>query len=240
MAAISDHDRAIPQDPSFRTTQWTQVLAAAHESSGAEALAELCRAYWYPIYAYLRRRGLAPADAEDLTQEFFSRIIERRPFGELSREGGKFRSFLLKAIDRMAVDQWRKANSQKRGANKIVSMETRYLNEPSLAQSPEAAFDQAFAIALLEKVYAKLESEFAGRETLFAAIKPCLIGSRSNLPYAQLAANLGATEGAIKTHVHRLRGRFKTLLRGAVAETVSSPAEIDDELRQLLRVIAGG
>jgi RNA polymerase sigma factor (sigma-70 family) len=238
MSATSEHPIEIPRNAVFRTTQWTQVLAAADESP--EALADLCRAYWYPIYGYLRRRGLSPADAEDLTQDFFARIIERRPFGELSRDGGKFRSFVLKAIERMLVDSWRKANSQKRGGDKVVPWETRFLNEPAGGQSAESAFDRSFAIALLERVYAQLENEWTGREVLFAALKPCLLGARTELPYAELAAQLDLTEAAVKTHVHRMRGRFKTLLREAVGQTVSSAAEIDDELRQLLRAIAGG
>lgn len=242
MALDTGRFAEIRREPAFHTTQWTRVLAAGRGSE--EELAELCRAYWYPIYAYARRRGLAPADAEDLTQEFFARVLERQTFAELSREGGKFRSFLLRAVDRLIVDEWRKAIAQKRGAGKVVSMdggeaETRFLREPVDTQTPEVLFNHAFALSLLERVYQELKSEFSGREELFEALKPCLLGSKADVPYAELAGRLGMTEGAIKTHVHRLRARFRTLLRGAVAQIVSQPSEIDEELRELVRALAG-
>lgn len=218
-------------------------MAAAHDDCG-EALAGLCQAYWYPIYAHLRRRGHSPAEAEDFTQSFFMRVVERKPFGNLTRDGGKFRSFLLKALDRMLVDEWRKLNAQKRGAGKVISLddgeaEHRFAREPVDSRTPEAAFDQNFALALLEEVYRKLEAEFQGREALFAALKPCLAGSRAELPYTEVAARLGLSEGSVKTHVHRLRARFKTLLRQAVEQTVAGPQEVDEELRHLLRAVAG-
>lgn len=221
------------------------LAAAGSDVSAEEALGELCRVYWFPIYAYVRRKGRGPADAEDLTQEFFAKVVERRPFGELMREGGKFRSFLLRAMDRMLVDDWRRSQTAKRGAGKVVSLddgeaETRFLREPVERRTPESQFDLNFAMALLERVYGELESEFAGREELFAALKPCLMGAKAELPYAELAAQLGLTEGAVKTHVHRLRARFRALLREAVGQIVAGPEEIDEELRALLRVIAGG
>lgn len=241
MALDTEHDARIRREPAFHTTQWTRVIAAGQ---GSEAeLAELCRAYWYPIYAYARRKGLPPADAEDLTQEFFARVLERKSFAALSRDGGKFRSFLLRAVDRLIVDEWRKAVAQKRGSGKIVSVEsgeaeTRFLREPIDTRTPEVLFNHAFALSLLERVYQQVKAEFAGGDDLFEALKPCLLGAKSDAPYAELAERLGLTEGAIKTHVHRLRAGFRTLLRAAVGQIVSHPSEIDGELRELLRALA--
>jgi RNA polymerase sigma factor (sigma-70 family) len=228
----------------FLTTNWTQAIAAGRADSQAQiALAGLCEAYWYPLYAFVRRKGYSPEDAQDLTQEFFARLVERNWLADLKREGGKFRSFLLRALDRFLIDEWRKKQTQKRGAGQILSLdggdaETRYLREPAHEQTPERLFEQNCALALLERVYAELEAEYSDRRELFEAIKPCLVGDRTALPYTEIAARLHLSEGGVKTLVHRMRQRFRTLLRETVAQTVSQPAEVDDELREMLRALS--
>lgn len=227
------------QRPVFATTHWTQVLAAGQDS---DALAALCRVYWYPLYAFVRRKGYQSADAEDLTQEFFARLLERNSLREVKREGGRFRSFLLSALDHFLVDEWRKASAKKRGAGKVVSLdareaETRYLREPVENVTPERLFEQSAALALLEEVYAALRLEYAGEADLFESLKGALLGDGSVLPYQALAERFHLSEGGIKTHVHRMRQRFRKLLRETVARTVSSSAEVDEELRYLLRAL---
>ena len=230
--------------PLFLTTNWTQAIAAGRGDSQAQiALAGLCEAYWYPLYAFVRRKGYSPEDAQDLTQEFFARLVERNWLSDLKREGGRFRSFLLRALDRFLVDEWRKKQTQKRGGGQVYSLdageaETRYLREPSHEQTPERLFEQNCALALLERVYGQLEAEYGDRKELFEALKPCLVGDRSALPYAEIAAPLNLSEGGVKTLVHRMRQRFRTLLRETVAQTVSQPGEVDEELRSMLQALS--
>jgi RNA polymerase sigma-70 factor (ECF subfamily) len=230
----------------FLTTNWTQAIAAGRGDSQAQvALAGLCEAYWYPLYAFVRRKGYSPEDAQDLTQEFFARLVEKNWLADLKREGGKFRSFLLRALDRFLVDEWRKNRAQKRGGGNVVSLdageaETRYLREPSHEQTPEKLFEQNCAMAVLERVYRELEAEYSERADLFETLKPCLVGDRTALPYAEIAAELNLTEAGVKTLVHRMRQRFRALLRETVAQTVSRPKEVEEELREMLRALSGG
>ncbi len=238
-----------PKGPAcFVTTRWTVVLraGATDTTQARDALAALCRAYWYPLYAYVRQRGAAPADAQDLTQEFFARLLENHSLAALTREGGRFRSFLLKAMNHFLVDEWRKARAQKRGGGQVVSLdagdaETRFGREPAHHVTPELLYEQNWALALLDTVFARLrrEQELDGKASLFAELKFCLTGERSALPYAELARRLEMPENTVKTQVRRLRQRYRELLRDEVAQTVASPAEIEEELRHLFRALAG-
>ena len=232
----------------FATTHWSVVLAAGRDDTtrASDALAKLCQTYWYPLYAYVRQRGHAPADAQDLTQAFFARLLEKNTLASLTREGGKFRSFLLGALNHFLVDEWRKATAEKRGGGRVISLdagdaETRFGREPVDALTPERLFEQNWALALLNTVYLRLEQEYqiAGKGELFNALKPCLTGDRELAPYAELGAGLNMPENTVKTLVRRLRLRYRELLREEVAHSVASPGEVEEELHYLFRALAG-
>jgi len=236
------------RNPAFVTTHWSVVLTAGRTDTtrANAALTTLCQTYWYPLYAYVRHRGQSPQDAEDLTQEFFARLIEKNTLGKLDRKGGRFRSFLLTAMNHFLVDEWKKARAQKRGGGRVVSLDThdagaRFGLEPVDTFTPEKLFEQNWALALLDTVFTRLrrEQEAAGRGALFEALKFSLTGSRSAVPYADLAKQLGLAESTVKVTVHRLRQRYRELLREEVAQTVASPDEVEEELRGLLRVLTG-
>ena len=239
----SEHSPAV-----FVTTQWSVVLAAGNAgSAGADdALARLCRMYWYPLYCYVRRRGREAEDAKDLTQEFFARLLKRNWLGRADRERGRFRSFLLGAMNHFLADEWDKARAQKRGGGvaavplEITTAETRFAHEPADPSTPEQNFERRWALTLLEEVLQRLRAEYEaeGRAELFALLHPCLVGDRTEQPYAELARRLGSTEGTVKAAVHRLRQRYRGLLREEIAQTVAEPAEVDDELRHLFAVLA--
>jgi len=232
----------------FAPTRWTIVLAAGRNDTARAqaALAELCQTYWYPLYAFIRQRGHAPHDAQDLTQEFFARLLEKHALADLTRERGKFRSFLLTAVKHFLVDEWRKAQSEKRGGGRVISLdatdaEHRFAREPVDAVTPEKLFEQNWALALLDTVYRRLQLEYAqaGKSALFATLKFCLTGARNAAPYAELAGQLGTTESNVKTLVRRLRQRYRELLRDEVAQSVADGNEVEEELNCLFRAIAG-
>ncbi len=231
----------------FLTTHWTVVLEAGRTDTtrASEALAKLCQVYWYPIYAYVRQRGYSPADAQDLTQAFFARLLEKCALAHITRERGKFRSFLLTSLNHFLVDEWKRARAEKRGGQRIISWhaesaETRYRHEPVETATPETIFEQNWAVALLEAVFQQLqrEHEAAGKAERFQHLKFCLTGERSEVPYAELAARLQLSEANLKVMVHRLRQRYRELLRAEVANTVSSRNEVEEELRHLFRTLA--
>jgi len=211
-----------------------------------EALARLCQTYWYPLYAYVRHRGHSPEDAQDLTQEFFARLLEKNTLGRVTRGRGKFRSFLLGTMNHFLVDEWKRASAQKRGGGQPVlsldahDAETRFGREPVDKVTPERLFEQNWALALLDTVYHRLRREYetSGRGHLFDTLKFSLTGDRSTMPYAELAKRLGLTENTVKVTVHRLRQRYRELLREEVAQTVASPGEVEEELRGLFRALA--
>jgi len=232
----------------FVTTHWSVVLAAGRNDTprARDALAKLCESYWYPLYCYVRQRGCTAHDAQDLTQEFFARLLEKNTLGAITREKGKFRSFLLAALNHFLVDEWKKARAQKRGGGQIVSLdagdaETRFGREPVEKITPERLFEQNWALALLDMVYGQLQREYEadGKGALFNELKCCLTGARSSVPYAELAALLNIAENTVKTSVYRLRQRYRRLLRAEVGRTVTSPAEVEEELRCLFRALAG-
>ncbi len=232
----------------FATTHWSVVLAAGDSNSpaAAESLEALCRTYWFPLYAYVRRRGYRPEEAQDLTQEFFARLLARKAFEHLTREGGKFRSFLLKALNRFLVNEWERHQAQKRDERKIafsldgLDPESRYRFEPAEEMSPELLFDRKWAATLLDQAMNRLRGEYAaeGKAELFQRLQPCLTGAQCTLPYAALARQSGVSEGAVKMAVQRLRRRYGELLRAEVAHTVSSPHEVAEEIRGLIGVLA--
>lgn len=231
----------------FTTTHWSVVLAARDESSthADSALAELCRIYWYPLYAFIRRRGHDATDAQDLTQEFFCRLLEKRYLNAVDRSKGRFRSFLLAAVEHFLANEWRRTQTQKRGGRAtMLSMddaaERRYLAEPHTDLSPEKIYEQRWALAFIEKVLERLRAEFAvvGREAAFDLLKVFLTGEKSSATYAELAQQLDTTGAAVKMSVSRLRQRYGELLHEEINRTVAHPDEVEDELRALLAALA--
>ena len=247
-ASAGTTGKEAPRHPVFATTHWSLVLSACDKSSpqSAEALEKLCRACWYPLYAYVRRRGYSPEDAQDLTQEFFARLLEKNWIAHADQSRGRFRSFLLLVMKRFLAVEWHKARAQKREGNRccvplpLDTAETRYANEPAGTATPEQAFEKQWALTLLETVLGRLRADYEqdGKGTLFATLKPCLLGRRESQPYAELGAALEMSEGAVKVAVHRLRERYRERLKAEIANTVASPADVDAELRHLFRVLA--
>jgi RNA polymerase sigma-70 factor (ECF subfamily) len=232
----------------FATTHWSVVLAAGQTDSplAAQALETLCRTYWYPIYAYLRRRGHTPEDAQDLTQEFFTRLLDRKALEHLTREGGKFRSFLLTALNHFLISEWEHRRAAKRDERKVafsldaLAPEARYRVEPAEPMTPETRFERQWAATLLDQVMKRLQDEYTaeGKADLFARLRPCLTGAEPRLPYADLAPGLGLTEDAVKMAVHRLRQRYGRLLRAEIAHTVARPEDVEEEIQHLIAIVA--
>jgi RNA polymerase sigma-70 factor (ECF subfamily) len=237
-----------PADKWFKTTHWSVVMAARNNdpAHAQAALAKLCRAYWYPLYYYIRRFGHSPPDAQDLTQEFFARCLEKDYLLAAERERGKFRSFLLIALNRFLSNERDKAHCQKRGGGlEILSLdaeatESRYVAEPADEMTPEKAFERRWAMTVLEQVLNQLEAEFseAGKAQLFKELKIFLSGEKSESPSSEIALRLGMTEGALRAAVYRLRQQYRQLLRKTIAQTVDGPEAIDDEIRQLLAALS--
>ena len=216
----------------FAATRWTVVLTAGQGQS--RALEELCRTYWYPLYAYVRRRGYEAHEAEDLTQEFFARLLAKNYLADVEREKGKFRSFLLASLKHFLANEWDKARAQKRGGQFAfisTDAETKYRAEPADELSPDKLLDRQWALALLALVLARLEAETDRKE--FTTFKPFLTADKDKIPYAEVAGKVGTTEGAVKVSVHRLRQRYRKLLREEIAHTVAGPAQVDEEIRHL-------
>lgn len=235
--------------PVFATTQWSVVLTAAQADTtrSQAALEKLCRTYWYPLYAYVRRRGKSAEDAQDLTQAFFARLLERNWVGHADRTRGRFRTFLLTAMSRFLSDEWDRARAQKRGGGlaqvplQLDTAETRYGLEPADTGTPEQSYERRWALTLLETVLHRLQAEFdrEGRGALFAELSICLTGTGDSHPYAELAARLNLSEGAVKVAVHRLRKRYRVLLRAEIAQTMTESEDVEDELRHLFSVLSG-
>ncbi len=227
----------------FATTHWSVVLSAQDRDSprSDEALEALCRAYWYPLYAYVRRAGHGPADAEDLTQGFFARLLDKGDLTAAAREKGRFRTFLLTALRRFLANEWDRQHAQKRGgfARTVpidqTAAESRFASEPSHALQPDLLFDRQWAMTLLDRTLTALRDEYVatGRTALFESLHDCLAKEESGLSYAVIAARLHLTEAAVKMAVRRLRARYRDILRREIADTVASPEEIDEEVRHL-------
>lgn len=235
--------------PAFVTTHWSVVLAAGRSDTthARDALGKLCRTYWYPLYAHVRRRGHSPEDARDMTQEFFARLLEKHWVGDADRSKGRFRSFLLTAMNHFLADEWDKARAQKRGGGvpllplQADTAETRYRREPADHTTPEHSFERRWVLALLDEVLNRLRNEYQqeGKAELFADLHPCLVGERTAQPYATLALKRGVSEGTVKAAVHRLRRRYRQLLREEIANTVAEKDDVEEELRHLFSVLAG-
>ena len=227
----------------FATTHWTVVLAAGqrHTPSADAALEELCRTYWFPLYAYVRRRGHAKADAEDLTQAFFARLLEKNFLANLDSERGKFRAFLLAALKHFLANEWDKAQAQKRGGSAAhlsldwQTADTKFQVAAQNEPSPDKAFDREWALALLAKVIERLQQECAadGKGKLFEQLKTFLMAGGGDSAQAEVAKSLGMEEGAVRVAIHRLRKRYRALLRDEIAHTLSDEAMVDAELRAL-------
>ena len=224
------------------------MLAAGDGSSpeAMQALAELCRTYWYPLYAYVRRKGHDVADAQDLTQEFFARLLERNYLAGVDREKGRFRSFLLASVKHFLANEWDKANAQKRGGGRpLISIdaaaaESSFGQEPADVVSADKIFERRWALALLEQVLRRLREEYTrdGKEKQFEQLKATLTEASRSVPYAEIATRLATSEGAVKVAVHRLRQRYRELLRAEIAVTVADAGEIDDEIRNLFAALS--
>ncbi|MCU0776583.1 MAG: sigma-70 family RNA polymerase sigma factor [Akkermansiaceae bacterium] len=234
---------ALP-DGFFATTRWTMVRDAG--ATAGDALESLCTAYWFPLYAYVRRHGFSKEDAEDLTQAFFAKLLERRDFAGLKQENGRFRAFLLAALKNFLSNERDRAGRLKRGGNITHlsldwrSADTQFQIADGSQVSPDAAFDREWAVALLERVVVRLGGEFAaeGKMERFERIKPFLTMGRGEIPHASAAAELGMDEGALRVAVHRLRKRYRELLREEIAHTLSDPAMVEEEMKVLLGAFA--
>jgi RNA polymerase sigma-70 factor (ECF subfamily) len=233
----------------FATTQWSLVISASDRTSPRfrQALADLCSTYWYPLYAFVRRQSRSPAEAEDLTQDFFLALIDKEFLAATGPEKGRFRTFLLLCLQRYLANERDYRQAQKRGGGRpLVSInrdeaESRYELEPADAVTPERVFERRWALALLDQVLARLETEYrgSGKSALFVRLKPCLVADAPADSYAAIAADLGLTEGAVKVAVHRLRRRYGELLRAEVARTLERPGDVQEEIRALFAALRG-
>jgi RNA polymerase sigma factor (sigma-70 family) len=248
MAASDMSDRE--SDPGrgvFATTHWSVVVEAGQSDSpkASQAMAQLCQTYWYPLYAYVRRKGYQAPDAQDLTQEFFARLLARNYVTGADRSRGKFRSYLLGTLEHFLAKEWRRTHAEKRGGGRAAfsldetDAESRYLLEPAHDLTPAKIFDRRWATTLLDEAMACLAKECQAdqKEDLFEAVKPFLSGDSAGVSYAEMARSLNMTEGALKVAVHRLRQRYGEWVRAEIAQTVADPKEVDQELHYLLAVL---
>jgi RNA polymerase sigma-70 factor (ECF subfamily) len=238
-----DQVAASPAPQQFQTTRWSLVLAARDggATEAGEALAALCGAYWHPLYAFVRRKGHAPEAAQDLVQGFFARLLAKGDLAAVDRAKGKFRSFLMAACAHYLANQRDYDRAWKRGGGRTpvpidaVTAEGRYSREPAHELTAERVFERHWALTLLGHVIDRLEAEMtrAGKSRQFAALRPALLGSAERAPYAQIAAELELSEEAARAAAHRLRRRYRDLLREEVARTLDDPADVDEEIRDL-------
>ena len=229
----------------FNTTHWSVVLEAGKPGS-KNALAKLCQSYWYPLYSYVRRQGRSAEDAQDLTQAFFMRLLDGNLLRAATPLKGRFRSFLLACLKNFMADEWDRSRAQKRGGGQeCLSLdehdaEGRYLREAVHEMDADRIFERRWALTVLEQALGRLEAEYValGKRALFDQLHPSLTGEKHSRSYAQIGAELKMTEGAVKVAAHRMHRRHGQLIRGLIAQTISDPAEIDDEIRHLLAVLS--
>jgi len=226
----------------FPATRWSLVVTAGSQRSedADAALAQLCEAYWYPLYAFLRTRGHRAEEAQDLTQAFFLQVIEKRPLAHADPARGRFRSFLLTSLKNFAANEFDRQRAAKRGGGApmlsldVETAEGRFQLEPVSTETPENLFERKWTVTLLERALARVRDDvMPGKAQQFDQLKGYLTGDGDQPPYAEMAATLGISEGAVKVAVHRLRRRFREFVRDEVAQTVSSPADIENEIRHL-------
>lgn len=228
----------------FATTHWSVVVSAGDSRSpqAERSLAILCENYWFPLYAFIRRAGNSAQDAQDLTQGFFVRLLDKRFLAAADRQKGRFRTFLLTAVKRFLANEHDRATAKKRGGGQTIvpleNLEARYAQEPADTLTPERIFERQWALALLDQVLARLQAEMtaSGKATLFDALKGSLTVGLAD-GYAAVAERLEMTEGAVKTAAHRLRRRYRELLREEIAQTVADPGEIEEEIRYLFNCL---
>jgi len=250
MTSTNPQQDTVPREAAnFTPTHWSVVLAAAGRADSTharDALEKLCRNYWLPIYVFVRRQGHNPHDAQDLTQEFFARLLEKNFLAGVHREKGRFRSFMLASVKHFLANEWDKATAQKRGGGQVPISIDAELGESSFGLEPvdtvtaEKIYERRWALALLEQVLRRLREEYTrdGKEKQFEQLKPTLTEASRSVRYAEIAVRLGTSEGAVKVAVHRLRQRYRELLRAEIADTVANTSEIDDEIRNLFAALA--
>ena len=232
----------------FVTTRWSVVLTAGRNDTtrAQEALSRLCETYWYPLYAYVRRRGHSPEDAQDLTQEFFARLLEHHWVGNADRSKGRFRTFLLTALSRFLANEWDRAQSQKRGGGvaalslDAIVAEQRYQSEAAQIMAPDRLYDRQWAMTLLDRALNQLgaEHEQSGKAAEFGFLSQFLTAERGAIPYETVAVQLGVSETAARQAVHRLRKRFREVFRDEIAQTVAAPDGVEEEIHHLLAALA--
>jgi RNA polymerase sigma-70 factor (ECF subfamily) len=245
----SNHDSIPPKVREFTTTHWSVVLSAGDPESpqAADALERLCRTYWYPLYAYVRRDGSSPEDAQDLTQAFFARFLEKDYLADVRREKGRFRSFLLASMRHFLADERDRSRAIKRGGGRTLlsldaqDAEGRYVLEPRDELTAEKVFERRWALTVLEAARARLREDYAtaGKTKRFETLETFLPGEQAAGTYAQAAGRLGVAVGTVKWEVHQLKQRYRELLRAEIAHTVPSADEIDEEVRHLIAVLSG-
>ena len=235
----------LPGSSQFPVTRWSLVVAAGdpQRKEARSALVSLCEHYWYPLYAYLRRRGYPSYEAQDLTQDFFVRVLEGRYLDRADPEKGRFRSFILTSLKFFVADDADRRRAGKRGGGMVAPLEfssgeERYQREPAHDETPERIFERRWALSLIDRVVEKLREEYVnhGRPEHFERLKVFLL-AQSDAPYAELAQEMNTSEGALKVAIHRLRKRYRELFRQEIADTVADPAEVESELRYLAAVL---
>ncbi len=246
-ASMSDHGSSSDAPRVFPNTRWSVVLAATrrHSPESTAALEAICRAYWYPLYAYVRRCGQSPHDAQDLTQEFFCRLLEKNWLDSADRDKGKLRTFLVVALKHFMSKEWRRASAQRRGGAQAHAQfdtafaETQYAADTS-SLAPDETFDRQWALTLLELTVNRLREEFAAANKPgdFDALKNCLMAGRGTIDYAGVAAKLGMNEGAARVAVHRLRKRFREIYREEISRTLADGEDVNGELQHLAAALA--
>jgi RNA polymerase sigma-70 factor (ECF subfamily) len=248
MPADADSFSPSNRGAAFATTRWSVVLLAAEGGEGEAArhsLEALCRSYWYPIYAYVRRSGHGPEDAQDLTQGFFTFALEKHLLAKADPARGRFRSFLLGAVRNFLGNEWQKQHAAKRGGGvpliplDVALAEQRLATEPATLDDPGSIYERAWAVSVIELALERLSKEqaSAGKTAVFEKLRPAL-GGAPTATFAEIGAELGSTEGAIRVTLHRLRQRFRELLRASIADTVEDPREVEAELEHLRRVLS--
>ena len=229
----------------FAVTHWSAIARAGGPDSPAatEALQDLCQTYWYPLYAFARRGGWSPSDAEDLTQSFFARLLAQKLITRADPSKGRFRTFLLTLFKRFLANEWNRTHAQKRGGYAAtVSIdvdlaESRFRAEPAGAGQPDVLYERQWAVALLDRVMSRLQDEYSasGRGKLFEHLESCLTRDVTALSYSEIAARLNVTEAAVKMAMQRVRARYQSLLREEIGKTVASPDQVEPELKHLFR-----
>jgi RNA polymerase sigma factor (sigma-70 family) len=245
---VSDGSQPTEAQPLFVTTRWSVVLAAKDQSSpdSAAALEVLCATYWYPLYVYARRQGHSPHDAQDLTQEFIARLLEKNYLKAADKEKGHFRTFLRVAMKRFLANEWDRAQAQKRGGGVAAiswdsaEAEERYQNDRAPTLPPDQIFERQWAMTLLEQTVNRLRAEYteSGKTAEFEQLKTVLTAERGSIQYAEIARQLGTSEGTARVAVHRLRKRFRELFRAAITDTVDRSEDVDDELRYVVGLLS--